>query len=194
MERGRIPQREEVVRCGAVAAVGVTHVAAPGVLAPVGLEAVDADFVDEVAALVHPPSPRVVVRPIGEERAAEPPAAVAVRPAAVGLDGVAALDHDLAIDPRLDFRRSGGLQQRHLPEQHPEAALVQLIDGSKIQSGGSFGGPVRSRNCRRTSYGAPLNRWTVSDAGRSRANSTSTHKRSGSVAPTSNQTRREVAT
>src|SRR5690349_16751986 len=87
--RSGIPNRVFVVRGFAARAVRVPELVAPGVLSAIGLEAVDADLVNEVAPLLEPPARAVRVRPVRHERSREPPAAVAIRAAIRFADSVA---------------------------------------------------------------------------------------------------------
>jgi hypothetical protein len=50
-----------------VRSVEIDELSPPGVLAAVGLETVDPDLFDQVAALLGPPPRRAVVREVGHE-------------------------------------------------------------------------------------------------------------------------------
>src|SRR5438132_9941096 len=72
---------------------------------------------------------------------------------------------------------------------------LPLIHGRKIQLGGSFGRPVRSRKDASTSKGVPSHSQRLIVGSDSLGSSaTSIQSRSASVLPTSNQVRREVST
>src|SRR5690606_27397701 len=99
------------------APVEVDELAPPGVLAAVGLEAVDAELLDEVAALLGPPVRGSLIGQIGHEPEREPPAAVAVR-AQRAVGGLLADEHVVA-DGRLGIRLHLAERMRaHLDERN----------------------------------------------------------------------------
>ncbi len=99
-----VPECVGVHERAPAAAVEGAEVAAPEVLAAVGLHAVDMEIVEEVAALREPPRPRRRVRDVEHERIGEPPAGVAIGRAVVVQDAVAAVDHDLLVEIVLRVR------------------------------------------------------------------------------------------
>ena len=96
-------------------------------LSAVGLEAVDADFLDQVAALLRPPAPRLRVREVRKQGAREPPATVPIRLPVVALHAIPALEHRLAVGAGLAAVR---LYEGDLPQQHLDAGRVQPVDHS----------------------------------------------------------------
>src|SRR5207237_1294326 len=90
-------------------------------------EAVDADFLAQVAALLGPPAPRLRVREVRKQGAREPPATVPIRLPVVALQAIPALEHRLAVGAGLAAVR---LYERDLPQQHLDAGRVPLVDHS----------------------------------------------------------------
>ena len=102
--RALVEVGEPVVRPDAGGPVRIPQACAPGMLAPIGLEAVDPDLVDEVAALREPPVNGLLARPVREQGAGKPPTAIPIGTAVCLANHVATLERDLAIGARLAAR------------------------------------------------------------------------------------------
>ncbi len=104
------------------------EVTAPEVLSTIGLQAVDAEFVEQVAALVEPPLAGVRVRDVEHECVGEPPAPVAVGGAIRVRDRVAPLEHVRLVGRVLGVLGVELLLDGDLPQQHADAVGVTVID------------------------------------------------------------------
>ena len=116
---------EAVVGFRPARAVGVFQIATPGVLAAIGLEPVDTDLVEQVAAALAPPAAGLRIGEVRKQRPREPPAAVAVG-GTVGLaDAQAPRFQCGGVGGNLPGLAPVGRHERDLPEQHTDTLLVQ---------------------------------------------------------------------
>ena len=142
----RVQVGEAVVGLDPAGAVGVAQLVAPGVLATVGLEAVDADLLQEVAPSRQPPVGGLRSGEVGQQRAGEPPAAVVVRRAVGLLHGPAVVDQHVPVVGQLLGAEAVGWhvdrQDGDLPQQHLRALLVQAPDHPDGVGPGAVGGEL----------------------------------------------------